>query len=132
MTIIDSSHPKIQSESSTASRTADAQLDDLPAYDDATRAGPNDTASTHDTEPLVSGGSDQSDSATWRPDATTALNPESRKKLDDEMRRTGRDMREYGLVPEQDEQDIVLPSFESTEIGDRPQYIINGAGDVIS
>ncbi|KAK4049059.1 hypothetical protein OIV83_004421 [Microbotryomycetes sp. JL201] len=103
--------------------------DSLPTYSETTYA-PSTSAEHAPTEDLFSEAGDQAPTEE-RPAYMSDLNPEARKKLEDELRRSGTSSQDYGFLDEGPPTEC-LPSFAETEMGERPQYSINRNGDVVS
>ncbi|KAM0787364.1 hypothetical protein ACM66B_003450 [Microbotryomycetes sp. NB124-2] len=101
--------------------------DSLPTYSE-TNYAPSSSAEHAPTEDLFSEAGEQASDDI----RTSELNPEARKKLDEDRRRTGASVGDYGFLDDVQERVNSLPSFAETELGERPQYAINGNGDVVS
>ncbi|KAK4055966.1 hypothetical protein OIO90_002959 [Microbotryomycetes sp. JL221] len=107
---------------------------DLPSYAETTGFSDitsNNEATTEELLSVTSNDVDHEQDLTQSV-STSELNPEARKKLNEEMRRNGLSKVDYGFFDGQHEPNDNLPSFGETELNERPHYSINGNGDVVS
>ncbi|ORY88123.1 hypothetical protein BCR35DRAFT_330332 [Leucosporidium creatinivorum] len=142
MTIVDPSHPKAQMAFSVEGSASPDDGDELPSYDAPSTSGSALTEPLFNTpgpssnryDPLASGSyaavaaSGAPASAPFEPESIADLNPEMRKKLANDARDRGLQVDDYGFEPPVAE----LPSFEETDVGDRPAYTMDRNGNIVT
>lgn len=141
MTIVDPNHPKAQ-----PGFTQDGRDEELPDYaassssnavteplfassSSSAVAGP----SSHRYEPEASGSSSGAGfvpvTGPLEQDHVADLNPEMRKKLQEEIR-GGYQVEDFGFGAEAPRAEP--PTFEETELDDRPTFTMDGTGNIVS
>lgn len=145
MTIVDPSHPKAQMAFSVEGDPSTDDSDELPSYDAPSTSGStfnepllsNVNSSSNPYGPLASGSasyaavaSSAPASAPFEPESIADLNPEMRKKLANDARDRGLHIDDYGFGAEPPVAE--LPSFEETDVGDRPTYSMDRNGNIVT